>query len=113
MTTLGPAVLNNHELGAKRVEDLPPNSVYIGRRQTRGGYRLPESKWANKLKEPRDGTRDEVIAKYAARVMERPDLMAALPELRGKDVVCWCARKPCHGEVLLRLAREAAEAEQQ
>jgi hypothetical protein len=27
-----------------------------------------------------------------------------LHELRGKDLVCWCAPKPCHGDVLLRLA---------
>jgi hypothetical protein len=30
--------------------------------------------------------------------------MAALPELRGKDLICWCAPKPCHADVLLDLA---------
>jgi hypothetical protein len=30
--------------------------------------------------------------------------MAALPELRRKDLACWCAPLPCHGEVLLELA---------
>jgi hypothetical protein len=38
---------------------------------------------------------------------ERPDLMAALPELRGKDLVCGCAPLACHGDVLLRLANAA------
>jgi hypothetical protein len=33
-------------------------------------------------------------------------LMDALPELRGCDLVCWCAPLPCHGDVLLRLASE-------
>jgi hypothetical protein len=32
--------------------------------------------------------------------------MDVLPELRGCDLVCWCARLPCHGDVLLRLASE-------
>jgi hypothetical protein len=30
--------------------------------------------------------------------------MAALPELRGKDLVCWCAPDACHADVLLELA---------
>jgi hypothetical protein len=30
--------------------------------------------------------------------------MAALRELRGKDLVCWCAPDACHGDVLLVLA---------
>jgi hypothetical protein len=32
--------------------------------------------------------------------------MAALPELRGKDLVCWCAPLACHGDLILRLAGE-------
>ena len=55
----------------------------------------------------RDGARDEVIAMYERWLRdERPDLMAALPELRGKDLVCWCAPLACHGDVILRLAGE-------
>ena len=53
----------------------------------------------------RDGAREEVIAMYERWLRdERPDLMATLHELRGKDLVCWCAPKLCHGDVLLRLA---------
>ena len=33
-------------------------------------------------------------------------LMAALPELRGKDLLCWCAPEAYHGDLLLRLANE-------
>jgi hypothetical protein len=32
--------------------------------------------------------------------------MGALHDLRGLDLVCWCAPLPCHGDVLLRLANE-------
>ena len=35
-----------------------------------------------------DGSRDEVIAKYRAWIVRQPTLMAALHELRGKDLVC-------------------------
>jgi Domain of unknown function (DUF4326) len=38
----------------------------------------------------RDGTRDDVIAKYRAWIVRQPALMAALHEIRGKDLVCWC-----------------------
>jgi Domain of unknown function (DUF4326) len=49
----------------------------------------------------RDGTRDEVIAKYRGWIVRQPTLMAALPELRGKDLICWCAPSRCHAEVLV------------
>ena len=52
----------------------------------------------------RDGSRDEVIAKYRAWIVQQPALMAALPELRNKDLVCWCAPNRCHSEVLIELA---------
>jgi len=64
------------------------------------------TKWGNPFKEGRDGTREAVIAKYEAWIKTQPALMAALPELRGKVLGCWCAPKPCHGNVLARLAGE-------
>lgn len=34
-------------------------------------------------------------------------LRAALPELRGKNLACWCALdQPCHANVLLQLAND-------
>jgi Domain of unknown function (DUF4326) len=52
----------------------------------------------------RDGSRDEVIAKYRASIVRQPALMAVLHELRGKDLVCWCAPERCHADVLIELA---------
>jgi hypothetical protein len=77
-----------------------PHDVYIGRpaRGHRG------SKWANPFREGRDGDRGEVIAKYEDWLRSQLALMASLPELRGKVLGCWCAPKPCHGDVLVRLA---------
>jgi hypothetical protein len=102
MTT---TVVNIKRLGGVSL----PFDVYIGRPMFRGGWRLQGSKWANPYKidlpgKPRDGSREEVIAKYRQYVLERPDLMAALPELRGKVLGCWCLPLPCHGTVLAELA---------
>ena len=72
----------------------PYGSVYIGR----------PSKWGNPFVIGVDGTRDEVIMKYRAWLMGNAELMGKLDELRGMDLVCWCAPEPCHGDVLLELA---------
>lgn len=33
------------------------------------------------------------------------DYLAAIPELRGRDLACWCPlAQPCHADVLLELA---------
>ena len=55
-------------------------------------------------------TREEAIARFEEWIRTRPDLMAALPELRGKVLGCWCDPHPCHGHVLVRLANEGVEA---
>jgi hypothetical protein len=89
-------------LNYKTTKGVPAGAVYIGRANPR--YGLPASKWANPFKEKRDGTRDEVIAKYRERLLGNAQMMADLHELRGRDLVCWCAPLPCHGDVLLELA---------
>jgi hypothetical protein len=93
-----PRALNYRTVG------LPAGAVYIGRVMPR--YRLPGSKWGNPFRRGRDGTRAEVIELYRAWLCDQPALMAALPELHGRDLVCWCAPEPCHGDVLLRLANK-------
>jgi Domain of unknown function (DUF4326) len=72
---------------------------------SRGGSHLCRpSKWGNPFVIGRRATREEVIAKYRAWIVSQPALMAALNELRGKDLVCWCAPQRCHAEVLIELA---------
>lgn len=84
-------VLNKRKVG------IPAGAVYIGR----------PSKWGNPFVEGKDGTRAEVIAKYTDWLWRNERLLADLHELRGKDLVCWCAPQPCHGDVLLELANHA------
>ncbi len=83
-------VLNARLVGKRSTGDR----VYVGR----------PTKWGNPFVIGRDGTRDNVIAKYRAWIVQQPALIAALHELRGKDLVCWCAPEGCHGDVLLALA---------
>ena len=64
---------------------VPAGAVYVGGRVHRGPWRLAASRWANPFRIGRDGTRDAVIAQYRTWLLQQPALMAALPELRGKD----------------------------
>lgn len=71
-----------------------PFDVYIGR----------PSKWGNPFPMACEADRPIVIQAYEEWVQKQPELMAALPELRGKTLGCWCEPRACHGDVLLRLA---------
>lgn len=72
-----------------------PFDVYIGR----------PSKWGNPFVIGKDGTREEVIAKYRRWLeTERLDLHDQAVKLYGKVLGCWCAPEACHGDVLLELA---------
>jgi hypothetical protein len=68
--------------------------VYIGR----------PSKWGNPWPITATRTRAEAIAKYETWIQTQPTLLAALPELKGKVLGCWCRPHACHGDVLARLA---------
>ena len=71
-----------------------PYDIYIGR----------PSKWGNPFEIGKDGTRKEVIEKYAAWIKTQPDLLKELHELRGKILGCWCSPSTCHGDVLTKMA---------
>lgn len=77
--------------------------VYIGRAVPEAG--LEASKWGNPfvLEDDSDAERARVLALYRAWIVEQPELMASLGELRGLRLGCWCAPKPCHGDVLAQL----------
>lgn len=78
----------------KRVDKMNANTVYIGR----------PSKFGNPFVIGKDGTRSEVVAKYKAWLLSKPELMQqAKTELRGKDLMCWCSPLACHGHVLVEL----------
>jgi len=73
-----------------------PYDVYIGR---------PE-KWGNPFTIGKDGTRKEVIDKYAIWLESQPELIDSLAELKGKKLACWCSPQACHGDVLADLVNK-------
>lgn len=89
---------------SKRVPaDLPEGTliVYVGRPSPLG----------NPFHTPRDGTREEVIAKFSEWLkaeVEKPDSPARAELIRifrlakHHDIAlqCWCAPKACHGDVI-------------
>lgn len=79
------------------------NAVYVGR----------PTKWGNPFKlgdiNPSTGlpfTREEVIAAYRAFILRTGLDAHARIQLRGKNLVCWCAPLPCHADVLLEIAND-------
>jgi hypothetical protein len=94
-----------------------PRDVYIGRYHP-GKPFFPRSRWQNPYKEDlpnfkRDGTRAEVIEKYRRDILGEvaqrktpPDLLARLPELKGKRLGCWCKPGACHGDLLAEWANK-------
>lgn len=93
-----PRVLN------KRWKNNPSNAVYIGR----------PTKWGNPFSHLEKGTlakfkvatRQEAVDAYKQWLQTQPQLLAALHELAGKDLICWCKPAACHGDVLLELANK-------
>ena len=74
--------------------------VYVGRNP----QWMAPSKWGNPFVVGTHGVRGECIAMYEGWLRENAVLFAALDELRGLVLGCWCAPHACHGDVLARLA---------
>jgi hypothetical protein len=86
-------VLNKHTTG------VPAGAVYIGR----------GSKWGNPFRIGPDGDRTAVIETHERWLADRYHLLRALDDLRGRDLVCFCAPRACHGDLLRRLANASRD----
>lgn len=85
----------------KYKDQIPSNAVYIGR----------GSGWGNPFVIGQHGDRKEVCDKFDNLVWEgifsgEYSLESFLP-LYGKDLVCFCSPKRCHGETLKSVAQYA------
>ena len=94
-TLMSPRVWN------KRDSALPRAAVYVGR----------PSRWGNPFSHlVGAGTfpvasRAEAVACFDIWLEQNPQMQAlARVELRGRDLVCWCAPAECHAEILLKVA---------
>lgn len=81
----------------RRDSHTPADAVYVGR----------PSLYGNPFIIGKHGDRANCIRRYKFEVLQemsqaQMDLLRA--NLQGKDLVCWCAPKPCHADVLLLLA---------
>ena len=79
---------------SRRGGRLNAGALYVGR----------PTKWGNPFVVGVDGVAGECAGKYAAYLWSNATLLAALGELAGKDLECWCVPKPCHATTLLRAA---------
>lgn len=81
----------------KYKDPVPPDAVYIGR----------PSKWGNPFYVSSQRPREEAVRLYREWISHQPKLReAAKNELKGKDLVCFCAPLACHGDVLLEIAND-------
>lgn len=78
------------------------NGIYVGR----------PSKFGNPFNIGRDGDRKEVVEKYRQYLLSNNTLIqAAKDELKGHDLICFCAPEQCHADVLLEIANGESMAE--
>lgn len=83
-------ILNAHAVGT----DVP-GAVYVGR----------PTKWGNPVSVNDDTPRGQAIIAFLDHLRARPDLVeGARKELAGRDLICWCAPRPCHAEVWRHVA---------
>lgn len=75
-----------------------PNTIYIGR----------PSIWGNPYVIGKDGTREEVLQKYkqylGRKIKSGEISIRKLASLYGKNLLCSCAPRPCHGDILEKAA---------
>ncbi len=80
----------------RRDDDVPDSAVYVGR----------GSPFGNPFKIV-GGRRDKAIVKFREWLLTQPKLIEKVKrELRGKDLVCYCAPSLCHAEFLMEIANE-------
>jgi hypothetical protein len=90
-----PRVLN------RKTDHIGRDAVYVGRPTKFGNpWRV-----GTDLRTGRPIDRAEAIERYRTFLMNNSYLLAAArTELKGKDLVCWCAPLSCHADVLLEIA---------
>ncbi len=88
-----PAVLN------KKTIKPGERGVYCGR----------GSKWGNRNQMRTESDRDAVCDQHEVDLFRDYALLRSLDELRGQNLICFCAPRRCHGDLLLRLANATRE----
>jgi len=93
------------------------NNIYIGPNASKYAQSpMPESKWIfpfyvyDSVGPAKNWIMDEMLSIYEKYVRANNFLVNSLPELKGKNLGCWCyPQKKCHGEILVKLYKEFCE----
>ena len=104
-------VLNFDDFGRDKA-NLGPNDLYIGRNRANEEPNI----WANPFLESRygreaciqmyrrwifDGYKGRLVIKLCkGKQYSNLDPVREWRQLKGKNLVCWCAPQACHGDVL-------------
>ncbi|MCA1366473.1 DUF4326 domain-containing protein [Bradyrhizobium sp. BRP14] len=72
-----------------------------------------QTDWGNPFEMADEGERDLVCERYESYVRANPELMARVPSLKGKLLLCWCHPRRCHGDTLAALTNERPPDEDQ
>lgn len=95
--------------GVKLKNDDPKRTdlVYVGRTPKWGKeFKTPKCDFGNPFKPSDFKSRSKAIAKYTVWLSDpkRSNLIKKIMKLKGKKLVCHCASKRCHGEVIALIA---------
>lgn len=94
---IGMSVVNLYSLPEGWQDDS--QYVYIGR----AGKGL-DGKWGNPFKLNKEEDRAQILIKYTNylinRIQDEKDFPWEVSRLAHKTLVCFCAPKPCHGDIL-------------
>lgn len=78
-----------------RDEGLPVSAVYVGR----------PSAFGNPFKVGPGCSNRQAVDKFRDWLFRKPELVAKVRrELKGRELACWCWPRPCHADVLRRVA---------
>lgn len=87
--------------------------VYIGR--STGKRSLYSGYYGNPFKLEKEEARGSTLEKFEKWARERLEkekfYRLMVRRLYGKTLVCYCAPSPCHGDILLKLAKELHDKE--
>ena len=77
--------------GYKRFLDwyLDSTHIYIGRSMDHYVKGSEASKWQNSFTVKKFGL-EKCLELYEEKIRRTPELMVAIPELEGMELVCWC-----------------------
>lgn len=86
--------------------NAPKDAVYVGRPTIVGN---PYTHLPNSVKNPQIasvlvGSREEAVSLYRRYFEEsmknNEQFRNFVHSLKGRDLICWCAPKPCHADVI-------------